>query len=154
MPYMDIDSSFMLDAFQYMKENADYQDDPELGPFWYDPVKQECYGVHSTPAADCSWYDSKQFNQRIKTGRALHQSIWKKEFYRKKDPRFTGDYKLKPRGRVFQFEDGTFVVCTGGWLSKYSEARREIIQEFNLPENAQFVHDEHWDIGHGFSQEF
>ena len=40
MPYMDIDSSFMLDAFQYMKENADYQDDPELGPFWYDPVKK------------------------------------------------------------------------------------------------------------------
>lgn len=65
---------------------------------------------------DCPWYESKQFKTRVKTGRALHQSIWKKETYRKKDFRFKGDCKLIPRGRVFQFTDGKFVVCTGSWI--------------------------------------
>ena len=151
MPY---NNDFIQTAMEEMFENMNYQDEPELGPFWYDVNKDECFGVHSTPAMDCPWYDSKQFNTKVKTGRALHQSIWKKETFRKKDSRFKGDYKIIPRGRVFQFENGYYIVCTGKWIDKYPNAKQTILDEFQLPENTKFVYDSHWDIGHGFSQEF
>lgn len=152
MPYFD--SNVINSVMELMFENKDFQDEPELGPFWYDVNKQECFGVHSTPAIDCPWYESKQFGKKVKTGRALHQSIWKKETLRKKDIRFKGDYKLVPCGRVFQFEDGTFIVYTGKWIEKYPEAKEVILQEFQLPKNSIFLQDTHWDIGHGFSQDF
>lgn len=151
MPY---NNDFIQTAMEEMFDNINYQDEPELGPFWYDVNKDECFGVHSTPAMDCPWYDSKQFKTKVKTGRALHQSIWKKETYRKKDSRFKGDYKIIPRGRVFQFETGDYIVCTGKWIDKYPNAKQTIIDEFQLPENTKFIYDSHWDIGHGFSQEF
>lgn len=137
-----------------MLENTNFQNEPELGPFWYDTDNQECFGVKSVPAIDCPWYESTQFNQKVRTGRALHSTIWKKEHFKNKDFRFKGDYKYTPRGRVFQFSNNDFVVCTGKWINKCPEAKNIIIQEFQLPNTTQFVIDSHWDIGHGFSQEF
>ena len=73
---------------------------------------------------------------------------------RGKDKRFSGDYKQKPRGRVFEFKDDGFKICVGDWIDKYPEAIKEIIDVFNLPENTEVIKDEHWNIGHGWSQEF
>ena len=142
-------------AIDCMQNNIDMQDLPELGPFWYDVNKKECFGVHSSPAVDCPWYESKQFNCKVKTGRALHQAIWSKEQHRGKDSRFKGDFKLTPRGRVFQFENGKYTVCVGKWLDSHPEAKDIIVDEFQLPKNnTEFKYDFHWDIGHGLSQEF
>ena len=55
---------------------------------------------------------------------------------------------------IFPTKDG-FKVMTGSWIDKYPEAKEEIIFTFDLPEqNTEFVKDSHWDIGHGWSQEF
>ena len=88
-----------------MKDSFSIQDSPMVGPFWYDPEEQELYGVRAEFAIDKQFYKSSQFKTEVKTGKMLHQKIWQKEFFRKKDPRFSGDYTQKPRGRVFEFKD-------------------------------------------------
>ena len=141
-------------AIDAMINSFDSQDEPMLGAFWYDPRKQEVFGVKATPARDCKWYKSPQFGIETRTGNALHVNIWKKEHFRGKDTRFNGDYTQVPRGRVFEFKDKGFVVFTGDWIDDYPEAKRDIIFEFQLPEDVKFERDYHWDIGHGWSNEF
>ena len=72
-----------------------------------------------------------------------------------KDKRSNGNYTLVPRGRVFEFKDVGYVVFTGEWIDNCPEAKDLILFEFNLPEDkTEFRKDSHWDIGHGWSQEF
>ena len=66
-------------AIDAMINSFDSQDEPMLGAFWYDPRKQEVFGVKATPARDCKWYKSPQFGIETRTGNALHVNIWKKE---------------------------------------------------------------------------
>ena len=141
----------MMDLMQH---NDQFKDDPYIGSFWYDPERDELFGVYSTLASDAQFYDSKLFDQRVKTGRKLHKDIWRKEQYRNKDKRFQGDHTLIPRGRVFQLEDGSFKVMVGDWIDDYPEVKDEIMFEFQLPENTEFIKDPHWNIGRGFSDEF
>lgn len=151
MPYFEFNQ---VDAFiECMKENLENQDESYLGPFWYDVNKKELFGVKSTPAEDCPWYHSSFQNGDVRTGRALHSAIWKKESNRGKDLRFRGDYKLTPRGRVFEIKDKGFVVYTGSWIYNHPEAKEEILTEFQLPESTEFKVYSHWDIGHGWSKE-
>lgn len=141
-------------AYELMAYSEDYQDKPYVGAFWYDPIKQELYGVKPSLATDVPWYHSNQWNSDVKTGSVLHKTIWNKEVHRGRDKRFSGDYTLKPRGRVFEFKDKGFVVFTGSWINDYPEAKQEILDEFQLPEGTEFRIDSHWDLGHGWSQEF
>lgn len=135
-----------------MLDSNDKQDEPYIRPFWYDPERKEVYGNIMTLASDRPFYDNK--GKKVKTGNALHKNIWKKETFRGKDKRFTGDYKLKPRGRVFEVENDGFKVCVGHWIETYPEAKKEIIDVFQLPEdNTEFIISTHWDIGHGWSEE-
>lgn len=154
MTYKDRKDETANAAMDVMSFNDDYQDEPFVGCFWYDPIKNELYGVGKTMSMDVDFYDSTQWNKRVKTGRLLHKNIWQKEFYRKRDSRFTGDYTQRPRGRVFEFENEGFKVFTGAWIKDYPEAKEEIMYEFQLPENSEFIIDEHWDLGHGWSNEF
>ena len=142
-------------AMDVMVANEEYQDSPSLGIFWYDTQKNELFGVESAMADDVDFYMSPQWNKEVRTGRRLHKNVWEKQFYRKKDKRFSGDYTQVPRGRVFEFRDEGFVVFTGKWIEDYPEAKEEIMFEFQLPEdNTKFIQDEHWDLGHGWSNEF
>ena len=142
-------------AIEVMKQSFSVQDDPMVGCFWYDPKANELYGVSATLAQDVPFYSSAQFNAEVKTGRQLHEKIWQKEFYRGKDVRFRGDYTKKPRGRVFEFKDVGFVVFTGEWINQFPEAKQLILDEFQLPQDkTEFRVDSHWDIGHGWSDEF
>lgn len=148
-------SEYKNAAIAAMIASFDEQDEPYLGPFWYDPRKKEVYGYVIALAKDRPFYQSKQWHKNIKTGSALHENIWNKEFRRGKDKRFSGDYTLKPRGQVFEFENEGFKVFTGSWIKKYPEAKEIIIDIFQLPkDNTEFIIDEHWEIGHGWSQEF
>ena len=62
-----------------------------------------------------------------------------------------------PRGRVFLDEvSERFYVCVGNWLHDVDEEQfRQLLEdEFNLPFDFDLVVDEHWDLGHGWSEEF
>ena len=135
-----------------MIDSEDDQDEAYIGPFWYDTDRQEVYGQVLTVAKDKPFYKSD--DKEIRTGTALHKAIWKKEEKRNKDKRFTGDYKQKPRGRVFEVKDDGFKVFVGNWINDYPEAKEEIISVFQLPKDkTEFIIDKHWDIGHGWSEE-
>ena len=154
LPFKDRNDEVVNSAMDVMSNNDEFQDEPFVGCFWYDPNKNELYGVGKTMAMDVNYYKSKQWGKNVKTGRLLHQSIWNKQSHRGKDRRFSGDYTIRPRGRVFEFENEGFKVFTGSWINNYPSAKEEILYEFQLPENTEFITDEHWDIGHGWSDEF
>ena len=141
-------------AIEVMMASMEMQDDPEVGCFWYDPKKNELFGVNSVPVSSMNFYNSPQFHTQVRTGPKLHESIWKKEAIIGRDRRFRGDYTKVPRGRVFEFKNDGFKVMTGSWINDYPQAKQLIMLEFNLPENTEFRVDEHWDIGHGWSEEF
>ena len=137
-----------------MRDSFDIQDDPMVGPFWYDPLKNELYGVRPVLASETYFYKSPQFSTEVKTGKQLHKNIWAKEYHRGKDQRFFGDYTRNPRGRVFEFKDQGFVVFTGDWIDEYPQAKELVLEEFQLPpEKTEFRKDNHWDLGHGWSHE-
>lgn len=145
----------MINAFRdVMASNLDHQDDPYVGIFWYDVNEEELFGTVLAELESCPAYQSKLFNKPVRTCRTLHQSAWKKPHYKGKDARYKGEYTLTPRGRVFYIEDEGFVVVTGSWIDNHPEAKFEIISEFNLPAETNFVKDVHWDIGHGDSANF
>lgn len=141
-------------AMQVMIDNEKYQKDPYVGIFWYDVKNNELFGVRSTLAQEARWYNSPQFNTIVRTETRLHKQVWEKEFFRKKDPRFQGDYTKVPRGRIFEFKDSGFKVFTGSWINDFPQCKNLIIDEFQLPNDVEFIQDEHWDLGHGWSDEF
>lgn len=120
----------------------------------FDPKEIELFGVESVPASSMQYYESPQFHARVRTGPKLHSSIWQREYKRQKDTRFRGDYTKVPRGRVFEFKPNKFIVFTGSWINDYPVVKQLVKREFNLPDNTEFRIDEHWDIGHGWSEEF
>lgn len=137
---------------ELMIENNEYEGEPNIGIFWYDVNKHELFGVYSIPADMVQFQKSNYFDGNIKTFSKMHYAIWKKEQYKKRDRRFLGDYTLTPRGRIFEIEDKGFLVCTGEWINNHPEAKGKILFEFDLPEDkTEFRVDEHWDIGHGWS---
>lgn len=155
LSYKNRESSTTNAAMEFMASSDNLQDESFVGCFWYDNNKNELYGVVKTPAEEIGYYHSLQWNKDVKTAHTLHEHIWNKQFHRGKDSRFKGDYTQKPRGRVFEFKDEGFMVFTGSWINDYPEAKDEIMFEFQLPkDNTTFVQDEHWDIGHGWSNEF
>ena len=141
-------------AIEVMANSMDKQNEPDLGIFWYDTSNDELFGIVRTPADEAQYYHSNQWDCDVKTCKKLHETIWKKEHFKDKDKRFSGDYTKIPRGRIFEFKGKGFVVYTGTWIDNYPQVKELIINEFDLPNTTQFKQDEHWDIGHGWSNEF
>lgn len=141
-------------AIDVMKNNEQYQGEPLVGIFWYDVEQDELFGIKSTPAREVDWYKSKQWDKYVKTESRLHKQVWQKEFFKGKDKRFFGDHTKIPRGRIFEFKNEGFKVFTGSWIEDYPQVKDMILFEFDLPESTQFIQDVHWEIGHGWSDEF
>ena len=141
-------------AIEVMKSLEEYQGSPQVGIFWYSPVFNKLFGVCSTLASSLTWRKSSQFEAEIKTDGRLHKDIWKKKSRQSGDSLFVGDYTRIPRGRIFEFKDGGFKVYVGDWIDEYPQAKSLIIDEFDLPKDVKFVKDVHWDLGHGWSDEF
>ena len=140
---------------ELMTENIKHQDDGEVGIFWYDAENDDLFGVRSANVNDVPFYKSNLFNgKEVKTCRPLQYKVWEKEYYRGKVTRFQGDYTLVPRGRIFFVKDEGFVVVVGDWIDEYPQAKATILYEFNLPDNTEFRVDEHWNLGHGWSDKF
>jgi len=138
------------DAIEEMQKYFD--DNPEIGIFWYNEDEKELFEIHSIPATSLP---CGQF-----TYPKLHKTIWQKlrvkAIQKKKenkpyDPIYLSDYTEVPRGRIF-YKDELFYVFVGSWIT--AEIKQLIIQQFNLQNvSVVFKVDEHWEIGHGWSTE-
>lgn len=136
------------EVIQTMAENMDLPPTPKVGIFWYDPESDELFGVDRTDASLLPFNSSHK-----KTHRILHKAYWQKQYFRK-NRRFMGDYTRVPRGRVFEYQGEGFKVMVGNWINDYPNVRELILDEFELPRDTEFIIDSHWDLGHGWAEEF
>ena len=136
-----------------MSDNFENQENPKVGFFWYDETDDELFGVTAVDAQELSFNDHGR-----KTVGTLHRTWWKKQQEKAKAKKqltsiFLKDYTQVPRGRIFQRYDGTFELMCGSWIN---ERIVELVKdEFNLwfvP--LEVKTDIHWEIGHGWSEEY
>jgi hypothetical protein len=140
-------------VIEAMSDNFDFQDEPKVGIFWYDEKNDELFGVSKINAGDL------RFNSNgLKTISVLHKAWWQKEknkaLSKGKDPGiFKRDYTQIPRGRIFETKNGLFQLMCGSWINDH--VADLVKEEFDL-QNAPFEVniDEHWEIGHGWNEEF
>ena len=136
-----------------MSDNFEIQENPKVGIFWYDETGDELFGVTA------SYADELSFNAHgNKTVGTLHKTWWKKQQERAKAKNeltgiFMKDYTQIPRGRVFQLENGIFELFCGSWINEHIISL--VKDEFNLGEvQLEVKIDSHWEIGHGWSEEY
>jgi hypothetical protein len=136
-----------------MSDNFEAQEDPRVGIFWYEPEDDELFGVTSAGVSELS-FDA----HGRKTVKILHKTWWKKQQEKARakgqlTAKFMKDYTQTPRGRVFQQESGLFELMCGSWISDHIIDL--VKDEFNLQDASLEVKvDVHWEIGHGWSEEF
>ena len=100
---------------------------PCVGIFWYDSEDHTLFGIRK-----------KELTPYFRA-QAKHLTT-----------KFKGDYTQVPRGRVAWTID-KFIVLVGHWAEPIQEELTALLeQEFSLP-YFEFVYDEHWDLGHGWS---
>ena len=129
-----------------------FEDNPEVGIFWYDENLGELFEVHSMPAVS--------LKETEYTLAKLHKTIWQKLRFKTinkqknnlpYNPIYLNDYTKIPCGRVF-FKNNKFYVFVGSWIN--DDIKEMILDEFNL-RNVEVIFkiDTHWEIGHGWSSE-
>ncbi len=127
---------------------------PCVGVFWYD-LKEKCFfGVHKKEITPREVEAAAEKGVPFINYPRLHRQIWAKEFFKAQakhiDTKFKGDYTQVPRGRVAWNID-KFIVLVGHWAEPILDELTELVeQEFSLP-YFEFIYDEHWDLGHGWS---
>lgn len=134
-------------------------DKPSIGIFWYDVKVEDLFGVKKRPAEKSELESKGRFNLST-----LHKTVWQREHFKalhhkdESSPYYNHDYTKVPRGRVTLI-NGKFKVFVGGWLSDpnyvsdVEYVKGIILNEFNLPEDTEFIEDIHWNIGHDWSEE-
>ena len=127
---------------------------PQVGIFWYDPQDKSFFGVRKQEITPKQVEEAADKGLPFINYPHLHRQVWAKEYFRAQatgeETKFKGDYIQIPRGRV-TWTINKFIVFVGQWAKPIeSELSRMIEQEFALP-YFEFVYDEHWDLGHGWS---
>ena len=127
---------------------------PCVGIFWYDMADNTLFGVCKEELTPKKVEDAAEKGLPFINYPHLHRQIWAKEYFRaqakREKTKFTGDYTQVPRGRV-AWNINKFIVLVGQWAEPIQEKLAALIeQEFSLP-YFEFVYDEHWDLGHGWS---
>ena len=127
---------------------------PCIGIFWYDPTDHSFFGVRKSELAPKMVEEAAEKGLPFINYPHLHRQVWAKEYFRaqamKEDTKFKGDYIQIPRGRV-AWNINKFIVLVGKWAEPIqAELTTLIEQEFSLP-YFEYVYDEHWDLGHGWS---
>jgi hypothetical protein len=138
-------------VMQTMQSNMDLQNSPKVGIFWYDIKANELFGVTASLASDLPFND-----KGLKTIGFLHRDWWKKQQMRAKAKNqsasiFLAEYTQIPRGRIFQTVGGQFQLMCGSWINEFPQVVDLVKEEFDLSE-LEVVIDEHWEIGHGWSE--
>jgi len=137
---------------------------PKVGIFWYDIANNSLFGIEKIDAEKAMSINGRaSINKSPKTywQKQHHRAVARNDassiFYKE------SNYTMIPRGRIFLDEtDNKFRVFVGHWLTEPTngmnvdiEKFREALEdEFNLPSDFEFVVDVHWDLGHGWSEEF
>lgn len=106
-----------------MKEGL-HNEDPKVGIFWYNPQRNELFGVVALSLDDPGVTNLGNIEA----------------------------YEDKPRGRVF-FKDDKFIITVGSWINENDNYRViNLIEEtFDLTnEDTEIVIDPHWEIGSGW----
>ena len=127
---------------------------PCVGIFWYDPAEHSFFGVRKKEITPQMVEEAAEKGVPFINYPHLHRQVWAKEYFRAQakheDTQFKGDYTQVPRGRVAWTID-KFIVLVGKWAEPIQEELTELLEkEFSLP-YFEFVYDEHWDLGHGWS---
>ena len=122
---------------------------PSVGIFWYDPEEHTLFGVRKKELTPREVEDAAEKGKPFINYPHLHRQVWAKEYFRAQakhyETKFKGDYTQIPRGRV------AWIVLVGHWAEPIQDELTELIEEaFALP-YFEFVYDEHWDLGHGWS---
>lgn len=111
---------------------------PCVGIFWYDPANHNFFGVRK-----------KEITPRI-----VEEEAEKGSFFISY-PEMQKELSVNESsmcGRVVWSID-KFIVLVGKWAEPIQEELTELLEkEFSLP-YFEFVYDEHWDLGHGWSGE-
>ena len=111
---------------------------PCVGIFWYDPEDNTLFGVRKKEITPKMVEESRIQGVDVidyPTSSLLHQP---------------SDIKQRECGRVAWTID-KFIVLVGKWAEPIQEKLTELLEkEFSLP-YFEFVYDEHWDLGHGWS---
>ena len=127
---------------------------PCIGIFWYDPADGTLFGVRKKEITPKMVEDAADKGLPFINYPQLHRQVWAKEYFKAqathKETKFKGDYTMIPRGRVAWNID-KFIVLVGHWAEPLIPQLTTLIEEeFSLP-YFEFVYDEHWDLGHGWS---
>ena len=111
---------------------------PCIGIFWYDMEDKSFFGVEKSELTPKMVEEAAEKGLPFINYPKLHRQIWAKEFFRAQ----AKHEETKFKGRV------------GHWAEPIIDELTELIEiEFSLP-YFEFVYDEHWDLGHGWSGDF
>lgn len=141
-----------------MKDMASFDVEmPSIGIFWYDMESDELFGVCKSELTPKMVEDAADKGLPFINYPKLHRQIWAKEYFKgqakHEETKFKGDYIQVPHGRVAWNID-KFIVLVGHWAEPIIDRLTELVEEeFSLP-YFEFVYDEHWDLGHGWSGDF
>lgn len=133
------------------------EDMPSVGIFWYDTEEHDFFGVYKRELTPKMIEDAADKGLPFINYPKLHRQVWKEQYFRAlsqhKPTRFTGDYTMIPRGRVAWSID-KFVVFVGKWAEGKEEELTKLIEKYFALPFFEFIYDEHWDLGHGWSGDF
>ena len=127
---------------------------PSIGIFWYDPKDHSLFGVGKKELTPKMVEEAANKGLPFINYSTLHRQVWAKEYFRAQakhlETKFKGDYTQVPRGRVAWNID-KFIVLVGRWAEPIKDELTQLIEDtFHLP-YFEFVYDNHWDLGHGWS---
>jgi hypothetical protein len=106
---------------------------PSVGIFWYDPAEKNFFGVHKKEI----------------TPREVEEAAEKGVPFICLDVEFKSDFSRQ--GGCVVWNVDKFEVKLGHWAEPILDELTELIEkEFSLP-YFEFIYDEHWDLGHGWS---
>lgn len=140
---------------QQMADMASFDEEmPSVGIFWYDTEEHTFFGIRKEQLTPKMVEDAADSGIPFINYKTLHRQVWAKEYFRAQakheETKFKGDYTQIPRGRV-SWNIDKFIVLVGKWAEPIQEELTALIEEtFHLP-YFEFVYDEHWDLGHGWS---
>ena len=118
------------DFIEIMKEGL-HNKDPKVGIFWYNPSRNELFGVEKISINDPNISSCP----KGKTCSILHKKKWQLEYRRN-----------KPRGRIF-YKDGIYNITVGSWINEDENYRAIdlIEEEFDLTnEETRIIENSHW----------
>lgn len=127
---------------------------PSVGIFWYDASDHQFFGVRKKELTPKMVEEAADKGLPFINYPQLHRQVWAKEYFRAQashqPTKFQGDYTQIPRGRV-TWNINKFIVLVGHWAEEIQSELTTLIETtFHLP-YFEFVYDEHWDLGHGWS---